>query len=131
MTEVQFIEQDGHRAFAVVPIELWDRVKGLLEDLEDEALFEHAKANDDGRRIPAAVLDAELAGDHPVRAWRNHRRMTQDALAARAGISKPYLSQIETRQRMGTTDAMSKLASVLDVPVDDLIELPPSQSGKL
>ncbi|CAB3750865.1 XRE family transcriptional regulator [Burkholderia sp. MSh2] len=126
MTEVQFIEQDGHRAFAVVPIELWDRVKGLLEDLEDEALFAHAKANDDGRRIPAAVLDAELAGDHPVRAWRNHLRMTQDALAAAAGISKPYLSQIETRQRVGTADVLSKIANALAVPVDDLIEPPPA-----
>ncbi|WP_412526105.1 helix-turn-helix domain-containing protein [Burkholderia lata] len=128
MTEVQFIEQDGHRAFAVVPIELWDRVKGLLEDLEDEALFAHAKASDDGRRIPAAVLDAELAGDHPVRAWRKHLRMTQDALASAVGISKPYLSQIETRQRVGTTDVLSKIASALAVPVDDLIEPPPEQS---
>lgn len=128
MTEVQFIEQDGHRAFAVVPIDLWDRVKDLIEDLEDEALYAQAKASDDGRRIPAAVLDAELAGDHPVRAWRNHLRMTQDALAAAAGISKPYLSQIETRQRVGTTDVLSKIASALAVPVDDLIEPPPAQS---
>ena len=51
MTEVQFIEQDGHRAFAVVPIELWDRVKDLIEDLEDEALYAQAKASDDGRRV--------------------------------------------------------------------------------
>ncbi|SMG00345.1 helix-turn-helix domain-containing protein [Burkholderia singularis] len=130
MTEVQFIEQDGHRAFAVVPIELWDRVKDLIEDLEDEALFAQAKANDDGHRIPAAVLDAELAGDHPVRAWRNHLRMTQDALAAGAGISKPYLSQIETRQRVGTTDVLSKIAGVLAIPIDHLIEQPANQTDK-
>ncbi|KGU99608.1 helix-turn-helix domain-containing protein [Burkholderia pseudomallei] len=129
MTEVQFIEQDGHRAFAVVPIELWDRVKDLIEDLEDDALFAQAKASDDGHRIPAAVLDAELAGDHPVRAWRTHRRMTQDALAAAAGISKPYLSQIETRQRVGTRDVLAKIASVLTVPLDALIELPPTYNA--
>lgn len=56
------------RAFAVIPIELWDRVKDRLEDLGDEALYAHAKASDDGHRIPATVLDAEQAGDHPVRA---------------------------------------------------------------
>nr|WP_233410086.1 helix-turn-helix transcriptional regulator [Burkholderia anthina] len=52
--------------------------------------------------------------------------MTHDALAAAAGISKPYLSQIETRQRVGTIDVLSKVASALSVPVDDLIE-PPAQ----
>ncbi|WP_257835032.1 helix-turn-helix domain-containing protein [Burkholderia glumae] len=122
MTKVQFIERDGQPAFAVVPIEVWDRVKHLVEDLEDEALFAQAKAQDDGERNPAAVLDAELAGDHPVRAWRNHRRLTQDALATAAGISKPYLSQIETRQRVGTTDALAKIARALSVSVSVLIE---------
>ncbi|ACR28365.1 helix-turn-helix domain-containing protein [Burkholderia glumae] len=122
MTKVQFIERDGQPAFAVVPIEVWDRVKHLVEDLEDEAQFAQAKAQDDGERIPAAVLDAELAGDHPVRAWRNHRRLTQDALATAAGISKPYLSQIETRQRVGTTDALVKIAHALNVSIAVLIE---------
>ena len=27
MTQIQYIERDGHREFAVVPIELWDRIK--------------------------------------------------------------------------------------------------------
>ncbi|CAN0620476.1 protein of unknown function [Burkholderia multivorans] len=122
MTQVQFIERDGHREFAVVPIEVWDRVKHLVEDLEDEALFAEAKAKDDGFRVPAAVLDAELAGDHPVRAWRMYRRTTQDALAAAANISKPYLSQIETRQRVGTLDVMTKIAQALGVPLSALID---------
>lgn len=67
-------------------------MRGLLEDLEDDVLFAKTKANDDGRRISAAVLDAELAGEHPVRAWRNNLRMTQDAHGAEAGISKLYLN---------------------------------------
>jgi DNA-binding XRE family transcriptional regulator len=123
MTEVQFIERNGHREFAVVPIELWKRVQHLTEDLDDEALFDQAVAQDDGFRVPVAVVEAELAGDHPVRAWRNYRRMTQDALADTAGISTPYLSQIETRQRTGAARLLRKLADALGVPVDLLIEL--------
>jgi hypothetical protein len=61
MTGIQFIERDGEAEFAVVPIEIWRRVAPLLEDMEDEALFYHAKAADDGTRVPLAVLDAELA----------------------------------------------------------------------
>ena len=45
MTQIQYIERDGHREFAVVPIELWDRIKHLAEDLDDETLFDghHSK----------------------------------------------------------------------------------------
>ncbi|WP_454736907.1 helix-turn-helix domain-containing protein [Cupriavidus necator] len=71
---------------------------------------------DVGFRVPGEVLDAELAGDHPVKAWRNYRRKTQDALAQAAGLSKPYLSQIENRTRAGSRDALQKLAKALDMP---------------
>jgi hypothetical protein len=66
MTTIQFVERDGHAEFAVVPIELWNRIASLVEDLDDEALFDQAKSTDDGSRIPAAVLDAELACAHPA-----------------------------------------------------------------
>lgn len=122
MTEIQFIERDGQREFAVVPIEIWDRVKHLFEDLEDIALFDAAKARDDGLRIPAAVVDAELAGDHPIKAWREYRRMTQDAVATAAGVSTPYLSQLENRKRDGTIEVLQKIAAALDVPMDVLVE---------
>ncbi|WP_454727530.1 MULTISPECIES: helix-turn-helix domain-containing protein [Cupriavidus] len=124
MTKIQFIERDGQREFAIVPIEVWDRVKHLIEELDDATLFDQAKAQDDGWRIPAAVLDAELAGDHPVKAWREYRRLTQDALAAAAGLSKPYLSQIENRRRDGSVDVLQKLAGALGVPLDALAGQP-------
>ncbi|ODV42365.1 XRE family transcriptional regulator [Cupriavidus sp. UYMMa02A] len=122
MTEIQFIERDGHREFAVVPIEVWDHVKHLIEDLDDAALFDAVKSGDDGFRVPAAVLDAELAGDHPIKAWRDYRRITQDALASAAGLSKPYLSQIENRKRDGTVDVLQRIAAALGVPMDILVE---------
>ncbi|WP_255371003.1 MULTISPECIES: helix-turn-helix domain-containing protein [Cupriavidus] len=122
MTDIQFIEQDGQRAFAVVPIDVWDKVKHLFEDLDDVALYDRAKAADDGVRIPAAVVDAELAGDHPVKAWRDYRRMTQEALAQAAGLSTPYLSQIENRKRDGTVDVLQRLALALGVPMDLLVD---------
>ncbi|SPA36139.1 Helix-turn-helix transcriptional regulator [Cupriavidus taiwanensis] len=122
MTNIQFIQRDGRREFAVVPIEVWDRVKHLIEASDDVTLFDAATEQDDGFRVPAAVLDAELAGDHPVKAWRNYRRLTQDALARAAGLSKPYLSQIENRSRAGSAEALRRLAQALDVPGDSLAE---------
>ena len=48
--------------------------------------------------------------------------MTQDALAEATGISKPYLSQIETGQRGGTAELLKKLADALNVPLDLLVD---------
>ena len=61
MTGIQFIERDGKREFAVIPIELYERLSAALEDADDVALFEAARATDDGFRIPAAVANA-IAG---------------------------------------------------------------------
>lgn len=123
MTSIQIIEKDGQPAFAIDPIEIWERVRGLVEDLEDVAAFDAAMAADDGFRIPFAVVKAEFEeGLHPVRAWREHRRLTQDRLAQRAGISKAYLSQIEGGKRAGSTATLRKLAGALQVPVVVLLE---------
>jgi len=48
--------------------------------------------------------------------------MTQQELATRAGISKPYLSQIETGKRQGTVETLSAIARSLDVPLDVLTD---------
>jgi DNA-binding XRE family transcriptional regulator len=118
MTVIQFIEREGHAEFAIVPIEIWERLAPLIEDLEDEMLFDQAKSIDDGLRVPASVLDAELSGTHPVKAWREYRGLTQDALSQTSGISTPYLSQIEKGKRTGTAHVLSKIAHALDVSVE-------------
>ncbi len=124
MINIQFIERDGRPEFAVVPIEVWERIKRRVGELDDVALHGQARTRDDGFRIPAAILDAELSGDNPVKAWREYRRMTQDALATAAGLSKPYLSQIENRKRDGSIEVFQSLAAALCVPIDVLVEQP-------
>ena len=120
MSEVQVIEKDGKPAFYVLPAALWERVREAVEDAEDVAAFDRAVASDDGVRFPAAVVHAEGAGSHPVRAWREHRAMTLQALADAAGVSRPYVSQIESGRRIGTAATLKKLAAALGVPMDVL-----------
>ena len=45
MTTIQFIERDGKREFAVIPIELYEHLYAALEDADDAA-----RAGDDGLR---------------------------------------------------------------------------------
>jgi len=86
------------------------------------ALFDAARAVDDGFRIPAAVSHALLDGEQPVKVWREQRGLTQEALAGKAGISKAYLCQIETRKRVGALKTLKALADALALRVDDLRE---------
>ena len=122
MTGIQFIERDGKREFAVIPIELYERLSAAFEDADDAALADAARAADDGFRIPAAVVNALLEGEQPVKVWREQRCLTQDALAAKAGISKAYLCQIETRKRVGALKTLRAIADALAVSVNELHE---------
>jgi DNA-binding XRE family transcriptional regulator len=120
MSNIQFIERNGQREYAIVPMPLFVRMAALLEERGDEALYDQAKAADTGFAVPSAVVDQLLAGAHPVKAWREHHQLTQDALAAQAGISTAYLCQIETGKRQGAVKTLKALARALGVSLDDL-----------
>ena len=121
MSQVQVIEQDGKPSCYVVPARLWDRVKDMVEAAEDAAAYAEAVANDDGVRFPSDVARAMADGTSPLRAWREHKGLTLQALADAAGVSKPYVSQIEGGKRAGTAATLKKLAAALGVPVDALV----------
>jgi transcriptional regulator with XRE-family HTH domain len=51
--------------------------------------------------------------------------LSQQQLAEKAGISKPYLSQLESGKRNGTTDILQKLAQALNVSIEELVDSSP------
>ena len=85
-------------------------------------LFDAAHATNDGFRIPAAVANALLDGEQPVKVWREQRGLTQEVLSEKAGISKAYLCQIETRKRVGAFKTLKAIADALAVSVNELHE---------
>lgn len=120
-SHVQVIEQDGKPAFYVVPAALWERMREAAEDAEDIADLERFEREDDGVRYPAAVALAMADGASPLRAWREHRGLTLQALAETAGLSRAYVSQIEGAKRTGSAATLAKLAQALGIPVAALI----------
>ena len=103
-------------------------IKKLLqirEEKQDIRDYDIAKAeleNGEDELIPSEVVEALLDGENPIKVWREYRGLTQQQLADTAGISKPYLSQIETGKRKGTVDILSAIAKALNVSLDDLYE---------
>ena len=121
--KAQIIEKNGHPEFAVIPYADYQHFLELLEDEADaRVIAEFHEAYTAGREfmVPDEILRRELAGESPIKLWRERRGLTQQELAEKAGISKPYLSQIETGKRQGTVETLSSLARSLDIPLDVL-----------
>lgn len=53
---------------------------------------------------------------------RKEAGMTQDELAAKAGISRPYLSTVETGGASPTITVAGKIATALGATVDEVFE---------
>ncbi len=107
----------------------FDRMMGVLEDAEDIATLQAAEAREramgtDAARadnLPSELLLRLIGGQHPVRIWREQRGLTTQALAVKAGISRSYLAEIESRRKPGSSLAYRRLATALAIPIDDLI----------
>jgi len=91
------------------------------EDAEAARANDRAKAQRDQETVPIAVADAMLAGEHPMRVWREYRRMTQDQLAQAAGVRRAYVAQLESGRRRGSTKVLADIARALGVDIEDLI----------
>ena len=88
----------------------------LPNDLADVLAYDEAKArlaSGDDELVPSAVVDAILAGENPIRVWRQHRGLGLGELAGAALLSQAYLSQIETGKRQGQAETLKRIASAL------------------
>jgi DNA-binding XRE family transcriptional regulator len=71
--------------------------------------------------LSRAELDAYLAARTPLVYWRQRACKTQAALAAEIGVSQPFLAQIESGRRQGTVRVLARLAKVLGVRIEDIL----------
>jgi DNA-binding XRE family transcriptional regulator len=119
---VQVIEKNGRPEWAVIPYEQYERFVEAQEMLDDVKAFDAAKQQIAGGEelVPSTVTYAILDGGNPIRVWRTYRGLTQQQLADRVGISKPYLSQLESGKRAGTTVVMNAVAQALGLSLEDL-----------
>jgi DNA-binding XRE family transcriptional regulator len=121
---VQILETDGKPAFAVLPIDEYRRLLELAEDAKDaEALRRAARRYASGKEeaIPAEVVDRLLAGESPVRVWREHRGLTAALLAEMIGVTPAHISKLETGKGEPSIGLLKKLATALDVDIDSLV----------
>ena len=108
----------GSTDVMVVPLERYDALLDALEEKEIAAVHASTRGEE---TFPLKIADRLAAGESPVRVFREHRGLTQQALADKIIASKAYISEIEAGKKPGSVDVIRRLAEALGVDVADLI----------
>lgn len=125
-TPVSFITPNGEEMVVLSrnDYELLLRQSELVDELEDllavKAYEARVRAGED-ERVPAEFVDRLIDGESPLRVWRDFRGLSAKDLAAAAGISAAYISEIETGKKEGSISVLKAIAKVLRLDLDDLV----------
>src|SRR5262249_21131171 len=61
-----------------------------------------------------------VAGESPIRVWREYRSLTLERLGAAVGEGKAYLSEIESGKKVGTIETLRAIATALRLELEDV-----------
>ncbi|OLP62629.1 transcriptional regulator [Xaviernesmea oryzae] len=91
----------------------------LIDGLQADVILARIAAGEE--TWPHELVVELMNTDSPIRTYRTYRNLTVSELAAAAGISQPYLSEIEAGKKTGSVDVLKRIAGVLKVDLDDLV----------
>lgn len=102
-TNIQVINgPDGKPAFVVIPFEEYQKTHAAERNL-----------------IPHEVVSATVDGATPVRAWREHLKLTQAEVAQRLGIAQSSYAKQEASESLRRS-SVEKIAAALGITVEQL-----------
>ena len=103
------VSAHGQPSHVLVPIEDWDAL--FLKSVADGHTF-----------VPLDVGEAVLDGHTPLKAWRNHKRLTQEELAERMGVTRSCYAQMEQAESPRKY-TLEKAAAALGIKLPQLADL--------
>jgi DNA-binding XRE family transcriptional regulator len=116
MEKPQIITSPSGEELVVLPRSDYEHLVDLLAAHKIEA----ALATRREELLTAEEAAALLAAPTPLAFWRRKRDKTQSQLAAEAGVSQKFLSDLERGKTKGDETLYGKLAHSLDLSIDDL-----------
>ena len=120
------IDLDG-TSYVILQEAAYQNLVQNAEMADDIAHYDFAKdalRKGETELVPFDLLTRVVAGENPIRVWRQYRRLTQADLAARAGVDRSHISKLEAGRAAGNVATLRKLAEVLDLTIDDLVAAP-------
>ena len=103
------LSTNGQPSHVLVPIAEFDAL--MKESIADGHTF-----------VPLDVGEAMLDGDTPLKAWRNHKRLTQEEMAERMGVTRSSYAQMEKSERPQKS-TLEKAAAALGIALTQLAAL--------
>ncbi|WP_299441414.1 helix-turn-helix transcriptional regulator [uncultured Rhodospira sp.] len=103
-----------------IPRAEYEAMQARMADWNDRldlAVIEERRAEP---TLPLADVERLLAGEHPVRVWRQSRGLSTEALAATAGLTPAAVETIEQGHASATVADAQALARALGVTLDTL-----------
>jgi ribosome-binding protein aMBF1 (putative translation factor) len=110
-TDPQIISQNGKPAFAVIP---WNEYQALIR--------KQIESDESDLWFPNEIVKANVRGDSLIKAWREYYKLTQAELAVKAGMKQSALARLEGSNVTPRKSTLAKLADVMEISVDQLIE---------
>lgn len=117
---MQTLKTPGGETLVVLPLAEYERLVDAAEAAEAAAVRADIDAGRD-EMVPASMVARMIAGENPIRVWREHRGMSARDLAASTDLSAAYISEIETGKKDGSVSAVKRIADALGVSIDDIV----------
>ncbi len=117
MTLEYLVDERGNRSRVVLKLADYERLVVLARDAKDVADARTAMAEES---LPIELVDRIMAKENRVLVWREHRGLTQAALAQLTGLRQASISDIESGKTSPRMDSARKIADALNVDIDDL-----------
>jgi DNA-binding XRE family transcriptional regulator len=102
----------------------YERLCEAAEELAELRAYDGALADlasGDDEAIPAEYAHRLIAGESPVRVYREFRALTQAQLSEASGVNRVQIAEIEAGRKTGSVETVKKLAAALGVTLDDLV----------
>lgn len=117
---MQIITTPNGERLVILPLADYERLVDEADIARANKIKRDIAAGDD-EAVPADIVRRLIAGESKVKVWRSHRGLSGRDLAAAAGVSAPFISEIESGKKDGSVSVMKKIADVLKVDLDDLV----------
>ena len=108
------VERNSQK-FVLVPIEQYNQLLSDIEMLKDIRDLRSAKAVDEETFPDEVINRLILDEENPIKVYREYRGLTQKQLAAKIGIQRGYLAEIERGRKSGSVKTLKALAEALNV----------------
>jgi DNA-binding XRE family transcriptional regulator len=128
MGKPQIIHTDGEDLIIIARRDYEALLARAGDDASEDAMTARIIAATDAKiargedvALPAAVWVAIESGEHPIRAIRQHRGLTQIEVAKRANLRQGYIADIEAGKKRGSAASLKAIAAALAVPLDVIV----------